>query len=61
MKLILISSLLLSMAACAPQISEERAAQRAEQDRLNNERYLEQKYYEEFHYYNEQGIEIDVD
>ena len=68
MKLILIATALLSMAACAPQISAERAAQRAEQDRANNERYLEEKYTDENlckvlgceEIYNEKGQLIDV-
>ena len=69
MKLILASALLLSIAACAPQISPERAAAKAEQDRLNNEQYLQEKYDDEQYYklfgaeqevYNEKGELIDV-
>lgn len=66
MKLILASCLLL--AACGPQISSERAAQRAEQDRINNEQYLQEKYEDEHlcavlgcdEIYNEKGELIDV-
>lgn len=69
MKLILASALLLSIAACAPQISPERAAAKAEQDRLNHEQYLQEKYDDEEYYrlfgegweiYNEKGELIDV-
>ena len=66
MKLILASCLLL--AACGPQISQERADARAEQDRINNEQYLEEKYTDEHlcavlgcqEFYNEKGELIDV-
>jgi len=66
MKLILASLLVLT--ACGPQISAERAAARAEQDRLNNEQYLQEKYDDEHlcavlgcdEIYNEKGQLIDV-
>ena len=68
MKLILVATLLLTT-ACAPQISPERAAARAEQDRINHEQYLQEKYDDEQYYklfgdgweiYNEKGQLIDV-
>ena len=67
MKLILTTALLL--AACAPQISAERAAAKAEEDRVNHEQYLQEKYDDEEYYrlfgngwdiYNEKGELIDV-
>lgn len=66
MKLILASFLLLT--ACA-QISPERAAAKAEEDRLSHEQYLQEKYDDEQYYqmfgcceeiYNEKGELIDV-
>ena len=66
MKLILASFLFLT--ACGTQISTERAVQRAEQDRINHEQYLEEKYNDEHlcnvlgceAIYNEKGQLIDV-
>lgn len=67
MKTVLVLTLV-ALAACSPRISTERAAIRADQDRANNERYLEEKYTDEnlckmggcAEIYNEKGQLIDV-
>ena len=43
----LVCLILFTTVACAPQISAERAAERALEDRANHEQYLQEKYEDE--------------